>query len=289
MYENILVALDGSASSKNALRQAVKFAKLEGAEVAAVSVIPFYEGQLETDITPNLLRSIREPVERILIEAAKTAEADGVVIDTMIGEGDIHEAIINASRAKNSDLIVVGRRGLTRLSRAFMGSVTARVIGHSPVDVLVVQRDSELGLQNILLATDGSEYSEVALGKALSLARAYKARLNVISVIDLPEESYAEFGNVTDKIVERTMDLIKSVKGKAEESHIEVETFIKYGESYEQIVKTADELGAGLICLGSHGRTSLARLLMGSTAERVIGDARQPVLVIKSARILPLS
>ncbi|MEF9438675.1 MAG: universal stress protein, partial [Candidatus Mariimomonas ferrooxydans] len=69
---------------------------------------------------------------------------------------------------------------------------------------------------------------------------------------------------------------------KAEASHIKAETVVKEGESYQKIVEVAEEKGADVIFMGSHGRTGLEKLIMGSITEKVIGYAPCPVMVVKS-------
>ncbi len=281
MYKNILVPLDGSESSKNALSQAIKLAKKENSKIAAVKVIPSYEGEMEISLAPDIEESIRKPAEKILEEADRMADAEGISIDTILEEGVVHDEIINVAQLRNCDLIVMGRSGLSALARAFMGSVTARVIGYSPIDVLVVPKDAVLKWQNILLAADGSKYSEAATERVLDIAQTYGGELKVVSVIDVPDEAYAEIPDVIDKMAEGARDIVKSVKDRAEVSSIKTAVFVKEGDASKQIIDTANELGVGMICMGNYGRTGLKRLLMGSVTEKVIGHATCPVLVVK--------
>ena len=71
------------------------------------------------------------------------------------------------------------------------------------------------------------------------------------------------------------------VKGVAEKEGIKIEALTLKGEPYEVIVSTATRKNAGLIVVGSYGRTGIERLLMGSVTERVIGHAACPVLVVR--------
>lgn len=281
MYKNILVPLDGSESSKNALNQAIKLAKKENSKIAAVKVIPSYEGEMEISLAPDIEESIRKPAEKILEEADRMADAEGISIDTILEKGIVHDEIINVARLRNCDLIVMGRSGLSALARAFMGSVTAKVIGYSPIDVLVVPKNAVLKWQSILLATDGSKYSEAATERILDIAQTYGGELKVVSVVDVPDEAYAEVPDVIDKMAEGARDIVKSVKDRAEVLSIKTAVFVKEGDASKQIIDTANELGVGMICMGSYGRTGLKRLLMGSVTEKVIGHATCPVLVVK--------
>ena len=80
------------------------------------------------------------------------------------------------------DLIIMGRHGYTGLTRLLMGSVTARVIGHSPCHVLVVPQGVALSFERLLIASDGSPFSEAAWDEALTLAKAMGSALIGVAV-----------------------------------------------------------------------------------------------------------
>lgn len=279
---NILIAIDGSDSSKNALRQAIGYSKKANCRVTVLTVLPPYEWELEIGIVKNIKGIYRELGEKILSGAKEIAEEEGVQIETVLEEGGIHEAIIDVAESRACDLIVMGRRGLSNIDRAFMGSITARVIGYSPIDVLVIPGKGVIKCDNILLAVDGSKYSDVAVDRAISMAQDYGSVLKVLSVVDVPAEAYAEAPDAVDKLVEEARKLTQKVEGRAKSAGIKTDSFVKVGDPHEKIVDTAKELGADTICMGSHGRTGLKRLLMGSVTEKVIGNAPCPVLVVKS-------
>jgi len=280
-YRNILVAYDGSDSSRNALEQAKKISKGNGCGVAAVIVVNQRTGSSESPEGEHRDELASGPQAKLVAELEKTIKGC-TEIRTVQLEGSIYEAIIDVARSRNSDLIVMGRRGITGLERVFMGSVTARVIGYSPVDVLVVPHDATISLENVLLATDGSRYSNLAAEKALNIARSYRARLKAVSVIDVPAEFFATAPDIAEKLNERARNIVEPIKREANVLSIEADVFVRSGITHEQIVRLADEVGAGLILVGSHGKTGLERFLMGSVTEKVIGSARCPVLVVKS-------
>ena len=139
-YKKLLVPIDGSESSIHALKESFKLAVNEGSWITVVSVVPPYTGDLDLVAVGNVLASIRKPCEDALSNAEKIAKAEGALIKTVCEEGDVHERILDLADAENCDLIVMGRRGLRRLERALVGSVTARVIGYGHKDVLVVPK-----------------------------------------------------------------------------------------------------------------------------------------------------
>ncbi len=280
-YRKILVAIDGSLTSLHALEESFKLAQNEGSWLTVVSVIPSYTGDLDLVAIGDVMASMRKPCDEALKKAEELAQKHKVMIKTVCDEGEPYERIIDLAQAENSDLIVLGRRGLRRLERVLVGSVTARVIGYSPVDVLVIPRDTTVGFKNVLIATDGSRYSSSAEKKAIDFAVSYGGALTVISVVDVPSELYAESPGTVDELIKKAKTYVERVKKDAEASGIKVETLVKEGEAYRVITDTAGELSADIIVMGSHGRTGLRRLLMGSVTEKVIGHTPCPVLVVK--------
>lgn len=281
-YKKILVAVDGSESSMNALKESFKLAANEKSWITAVSVVPPYTGDLDIiGIGRDVFQSMRRPYEKAISDALALAKAEGASIKTVCEEGEPYERIIDIASAKKCDLIVMGRRGLKRLERVFVGSVTARVIGHSPVDVLVVPKDAAIGWQRILLATDGSKYSKAAAKRAIDFAKSYGGELKVISVVDVPTEFYAESPKTVEGLVNEAKGYVEAVSKQAEASGVKADAIVREGEIYRVITDIAKEQKADIIVTGSHGRTGLKRLLMGSVTEKIIGHTPCPVLVVK--------
>jgi len=280
-YRKILIALDGSLSSMHALRESFKFADNEKSWMTAVSVIPPYLGDLDTTAVGDVMASLRKPCEDALAEARKMADESKIMLRTVCEEGETHERIVDLADAENFDLIIMGRRGHKRLEKALVGSVTARVIGYSSRDVLVVPKDNDIGWKKILLATDGSKFSEAATERAIDFARSYGGILIIVSVVDMPAEFYGEAPEAWDNLVTKARGYVEKAKKQAEASGVKAEAYVKEAETYQAIIGLAEEKKADTIIMGSHGRTGLKRLLMGSVTEKVIGHAPCPVLVVR--------
>jgi len=281
-YRKILVAVDGSPTSLHALEESFKLAHNEGSWITVVSVIPPYTGDLDLVAVGGVMAAMRRPCEEALRKALELAEKQRALIKTVCEEGEPHERIIDLAQAENCDLIVIGRRGLRRLERVLVGSVTARVIGYSPIDVLVVTRDTNVGFKKVLIATDGSRYSELAKKRAIDFAGSYGGELVAVSAVDVPSELYAESPKTVEELVKKARSYVEAIKNEAGQTGIKTEVIVREGEAYRVITDTARETGANIIVMGSHGRTGLKRLLMGSVTEKVIGHTPCPVLVVKS-------
>lgn len=280
-YRKILVAVDGSDSSKNAFRQACRIARDDKSWITVVTTIPLYHDQFDVLSTREKVeRALKEDGEKTLAEIKRLADEEDAFIKPRLEEGNAFDTIMDIAEDGNFDLIVMGRHGKTRLEKALVENVTARVIGHSQRDVLVVPNNTSLTWDNIFLATDGSKYSKAAAEKAIDLAKSYKGQLRIISVVDVTEEFQTQAPGAVEALIKEAKRFVEDVRKKAEAEGISTEIFVREGETFRVITDLSREYGSGIIVMGSHGRTGLKRLLMGSVTEKVIGYAQCPVLVV---------
>ncbi len=280
-YKKILVAFDGSVSGTNALLQSFRLATEEKSWITVATVVPAYEGDLNLIAVGDIHQALRRPGEEILSRANALAKKEGALIKTVLEEGEAYDRIVDLAEAENCGVVVMGRRGSSSIEKSHIGSVTARVIGLSQRDVLVVPEGTNIGWQKILIATDGSRYSELATERAIDFAKSYGGSLIVVSVVDVPAEFYAEAPAAVDKLIDNAKGFVAAARKKAEANYISASSFVGEGDAFEIITKLADKEAIDVIIMGSHGKTGLKRLLMGSVAEKVIGHAPCPVLVVK--------
>lgn len=286
--ERILVSTDGSDFSEGAVREAIRIAKKCSSKLSVISVIDFNP---EFDSVAPQIMEKKEKDAREHLEAVKArARKEGIECAIIVRRGeDAYEEIVDEAVKNKSTMIVMGRRGRTGLKRLMMGSVTARVIGHAPCNVLVVPHAAGLEFKSILVATDGSRYSTAAASEAIGLAKRNNSLLTVISVVpsELSTPTDIDFTVnqrelIADKEMHNAEKNAKAVKEAAQKEGIEARAFVMSGKPAEAIIQTAQERKVDLIVLGSHGRTGVERLLMGSVAERVIVLSSGAVLAVKA-------
>ena len=144
----------------------------------------------------------------------------------------------------------------------------------------------------IVAATDFSDDSKLALSFAEELARKFSADLIVLHVDQplAPVMMTPELGPAMDvgamgRIAEEQRLLaqreLDKIAGRLRDSGLKVKSMLKVGSPFLEILHTAQNEGADLIVLGTHGRTGLAHVLMGSVAERVVQKSPCPVLTIR--------
>ncbi len=284
MDKRILVATDGSEYSEGAIREAINIAKTCGSQLYAMSVIEINPEFIA--LAPILMEQLEERMKEHLEGVRSRAVKENVDCEIIIRRGEEpYKLIIEEADKKQAGLIVIGRRGRTGLMRVLMGSVTAKVIGHFKGRILVVPRAASLEWKNILVATDGSKYSDAAIDEAINYAKSYGGTLKIVHVINVmayfQEQTPALVPSLVEELTNQVKSNLDSIKNKAEQAGVNTETSIEEGTPYKVIVNLAKELNTDIIVMGSHGRTGIQRLLMGSVTERVIGHTGCAVLVVK--------
>ncbi|MCI0682157.1 MAG: universal stress protein [Gemmataceae bacterium] len=138
-----------------------------------------------------------------------------------------------------------------------------------------------LPIRTILFGADFSKHSEHAFALAAALARDYSARLIIAHVRELPAVAVGEFGAAPALGEDLDDAKARLFAIKPAEATVAVEHVLVTGTPAVDLLELSETHHADLIVVGSHGRTGLARLLMGSVAERIVRGAKCPVLVVK--------
>jgi nucleotide-binding universal stress UspA family protein len=139
----------------------------------------------------------------------------------------------------------------------------------------------------ILTAVDFSDSSDFAFEYALTLARQFQSELTVMHVINEPVDlrgfyvPHISFEQLEKEIEEGAEKMMEKFCQTRMGDFTGFRTVVTAGIPYEEILRKADETGASLIVLGTHGRTGIDHLIFGSTAERVVRSAACPVLTIR--------
>lgn len=144
--------------------------------------------------------------------------------------------------------------------------------------------------KHILVPTDGSDMSSVAIDQALQLAKTLGARVTVLTVAEplhfLPVTPGATVNLRTDyeaHVKEDGIRILGAVEAKANTAGVAVETLqVTAGDAWQAIVDTAKAKGCDLIAMASHGRRGVSAFLMGSVTTKVLSHAKVPVLVYRS-------
>jgi nucleotide-binding universal stress UspA family protein len=280
MFRQIIVPLDGSATAATALPPARALAKQTGAELTLVRVVPPALGLVNRKAAAAELY-----LQRI---AAELAKGDLRVV-TVVPEGDAPvEEIVETVRTRGADLVVMATHGRGGLHRVLMGSVAEQVLVNSPVPVLLVRPGGHRvsHVKTLLVPVDGTPGAALALGMAVPLAQATRAKLVLLQVV-LPAKYYsAVIRNriplgPDEEALAAAQSYVDDLTSRVERAGVATEGRALLGRISDTIVATAREVAADFIVMSTHGLTGPVRTLLGSTADEVAHAARCPVLLVR--------
>ena len=190
MFTHILLASDGSAHAQGAAATAAALAKKFNARLTIVNV--YHAASLFESFHkspgPDELQAIEKRQNEILHSAGRIADDMGVAYQSIRETGRPVEKIAQTAEKAQSDLIVLGSRGLGDIKSLLLGSVSDGVMQHAHCPVLIVKSSKEAAsaFHNIFLGSDGSDCALKAAKAAAALAKAFDSRLTIINVFQMP-------------------------------------------------------------------------------------------------------
>ena len=288
-FHKILCPIDFSPGSQQAMRVAVRLANEADAELVLVHAwyvppIAFASG----DTFPaDAIQQMHDDAEHGLEVAVREATSLGAKrVSSKLLTGLPWSTIVDALGDATFDLVVLGTHGRTGLSRILLGSVAEKVVRHAPCSVLAVRPDGAAkAFTNVLCPIDFSESSRYAAELAAELVRPGGAGITLLHVIDIPvaysgEPPMPDFLRDLDKrSAERLDEWAARLRARVA---VPVTTRSRIGQPGAETLAVLDEAPEiDLVVMGSHGRTGLSRVLLGSVAEKIVRHAKCPVLVAR--------
>jgi nucleotide-binding universal stress UspA family protein len=256
--ETVVCGVDGSEESTEAIRQAFEIGIPDG-KYWAVDVWDPYPAYRTGALAPLVLERMHEGAKSDLRGATEAFPA----LEPMLVKGRDVPALLAAISNLEADLIALGSHGKSRAAGVVFGSVASAMTRHAPCSVLIARPSPAEGFPGTILhANDGSSESLEAARLAAQLAARHDSTLVTLHVSEGGGEGVAQ----------QAATII-------EESGREPVMQVEQGSPHRRIVEAANEGRAGLIVIGSRGRTGLAAL--GSVSERVSHRAPCSVLIVR--------
>ena len=281
MFEEILLAVDGSDCAATAVDDALTLARRYGGRIRGVSVVEVYE--LST-VEERKARE-REAKER-LSAFADRADAAGVDCETELRTGFADEELLAAVEDHDADLVVMGTHGRPGAKQFFVGSIAAHVARHSPVPVLTTgAADEGWTVDTVLLPTDGSDHAAAAVRTGIDVAATVAAKVHVLSAVQ--QDALGLDVRSTEVLEAQTHaaeSAVDEAVASAESRGVEATGDVVTDRPHRAILAAVEEHDADLVVLGTHGRSGFERLLLGSVAEKVIRGASVRVLTVPLAK-----
>ncbi len=298
MYRTVLVPLDGTPLAERALPLANTVARAAGARVILLRAVETQPAPgIDVGVGPSAERELRE-AEEYLSEVARRLPGLGIV-ETAVFRGDATDAVLEETRVRRVDLLVMATRARSGLDRLVHGSVAEAVLARTPVPVLLVRGDDGVVAPQmatrprLIVPLDGSSFSEEVLPIAAEMATRLGAEIVLTQCVPAPDRPrrpgdghvVAHSDQRVDALETRARDYLHGVAARLASTHGvgPVRIDVRVGLPAESIAQAASEHDAMLVVMATHGRNGLARMLMGSVADAVLHHGQVPLLLVRPA------
>ncbi len=274
--KKIIIPVDFSKHSEYALETAAELAKQHSAELIVMHML-----ELSESIFSSSSSEKDQETAFMLMVANKEFETfldkpylEGLTVTPMIKHHKVLKEVSEVASSIKADIIVIGSRGHSDHDGIFTGSNTEKVVRYSSTPVLVVKsKPKSVNFENIVLATDFSEESVLAVKNALEVLNKLSKNVTLLH-INLPNLSFLS----TDEIEEKVAAFLHLAK--LEENSYNI-AYIADHEVEEGVLNYAKKANIDAIAMITHGRKGLSHLFGGSISEDLVNHTKLPVVTFK--------
>ncbi|MEW9612886.1 universal stress protein [Shinella sp. S4-D37] len=276
---HLLLATDLSARSDRAIDRAIALARAWHARLTVLHVLDELNVQNDQPSRPALAGA-QQRAMRILRD--DLADADGIRIDLLVKSGHPGDVILEAAKQLGCDFVVTGIAGNAPMGQSLLGSTVTKVTRHASAPVLVVKQRARTSYRQVTVATDFSPASGSALDLALELFEV--DQLSLFHAYDAPYRPLTEEPEAYSRECARLA--IRKAQDFLEEAGIpdQIEIVVLEGDVGRLIANHAAAHGVDLIVTGTHGKSGIAHLLVGSVVSAILDEAPCDILVAPSIR-----
>jgi len=279
---HILAATDFSTRSHRALRRAGVLARDNGAEVTLLHVV-------DDDRPAELVALEKREAGRILVEQiGSVAELRGLPARALVVEGDPFDGILHAAASAKADVIVMGSPRKQLLQDLLVGTTIERVVRTGSFPVLMVNREVEGSYKTALAAVDVTEPSVNAVKTGMALGLPGRGLLTLVHA-SLPmaqgKMSYAGVGRdsidryVADAQARATEELTALLEKNGLDG-LKSSVRIANGAPFEAIAATVEHWKPDVLIMGTHNRTGLVKMFLGSVTEEALRSLDVDILAV---------
>ncbi|WP_433438161.1 universal stress protein [Nonomuraea sp. CA-141351] len=278
----IIVGVDGSRTGLDAAGWAATEAALRQAPLTVAHAVPKWVCEETQGRYAEVGRWMREGAKTVLVSARDRAlrERPEITAETVLLPGDPRSALVKAS--EGAELLVVGSRGIGGVRGLLVGSVAYGVAAHAATDVVLVRERPSTPRGEIVVGVDGSPGGRRAIEFAFAESELRGARLCAVHAWAWPHPSGFEPAD-PDSERDALRELNDLLAGQRDRHPgVEVVTEVVHGHPVEVLREAAK--GTDLLVVGSHGRSQLAGMLMGSISQAMLHHAPCPLVVVRQGQ-----
>lgn len=285
--KRIGVGIDFRDRTEHVVSCAARLARSSGAALDLIHVVPsprLYDRVRAGTSGPDLEAALASARDRMAIAAGRATA--GLDVHTDVSIGAPAEDIAKRARLLSDELLIVGPSTRHRPGWFGVGRTVSRLLHSAELPVLIAKGDLAEKPARILATTDFSDASQPALVEAVKLARLWGAELILLHVLEPLFHLHgltATIAGESEIYAVEPADLEpewQAVVGQLPLDGIPHRLEVVKGEAVAEIVAAADNVDADLLVIGAHGRSAMARALVGSSTEAVLEEYSGPMLVV---------
>lgn len=290
-HRGIVVGVDSSPEAEGAVAWAAREAVLHDAPLTLAHITPsaraytWYEVSVTDELDQIVAQRSREILDRATAVAERAVTDEGpLTVREHVSEGNAVSTLTDLS--KDAQMLVVGSRGLGRVGRAVLGSVSSALIRHAHCPVAVIHPKGDPEAQSaqspVVVGIDGSPASETAVAVAFDEASRRKVELVAVhswsdlQVYAYPGDEWTIFQPQAEAVLS---ERLAGWQDRYPDVHIQ--RVVVRDRPAHQLLMQAET--AQLVVVGSHGRGGFAGMLVGSVGCTVAESAQTPVIVARSS------
>ncbi len=280
---SILVPTDFSAGAQAALERALLLPLAAKAKLTLLHVLPpDIPGRLRKEAIADAERSLEKQLAQARTEVMSRQLEVQFVGDVV--EGDAPYQVMKRANTIEADAICIGRHGRRGVIDLFVGSTATRVLRQTDHPLLLVRESPKGPYERPFIAIDPTHKALGVVKAGLSLLSPSTTRVSIFTATPIPYEDFVSLGTSERIELRRKFEkdgekalaaMLKKLPGFA------FHPIVRSGDARSLVVEESLSQGADLTVLGTHGRTALNRLLVGSVAEWVLAHARNDVLIVR--------
>ncbi|HEU5315068.1 MAG TPA: universal stress protein [Chloroflexota bacterium] len=293
MYRTIFVPLDGSDLAERALPYAARLASLGVARLVLARVIREPDAAAPESFQEDV-RARREAKDYLDAVVERHLSLPGLrPPETFVVSGEPAPALLELAQRERASLIVMGTHGRSGIGRWLYGSVAERVLHEAHVPVFLVPTTAPAGWPadrppRVLVPLDGSAFATEAIAAAAPLIEGLRADVVLVRVVEPAIYVASPYGPMyaapavgTPEALAAAEDYVESVAAPLRRKGYTASAVVREGYPANELARVASDGLIDVIAMATHGRTGLARLVLGSVATATLRHANVPLLLVR--------
>jgi nucleotide-binding universal stress UspA family protein len=293
MFDRVLIPLDGSSRAELILAQLKPLLKYQGTDVVLLQAI-YDPPSLARIDAGKLAREDSAAAEAYLRHIVQRLQIDGIHSRGIVRKGLSEEAVLQAAKEENVDLIAMTTHGRSGMERWMMGSITEKVLRAAEVPLVIIHSfkrtpggatvplaGEPVSFKSILVPIDVGDQSLAIVPWVERLAKVYGSEVVLLNV-------RPEGGDSSSPGPEPSIPLtVKIAQERLSAAGLNVRLLMVGGNPPSVILEKASTGGFDLIAMATHGRSGFRRWVLGSIAERILRSSPIPMFVVPSKEVQP--